>query len=158
MPGQEDQLESTEEDASQLPGGRTVRSLEYTERYEGVLPHPRILKGFEDILPGATDRILKQAEQQAAHRQHLERTVIEGDARRSDAGLIVGAILTLATIAGAFSLAAIGQLTAGLSLGGLFAAPFIAVSVYVARLRNQERIRKSIMMDPNGEAPPAAPE
>ncbi len=35
------------------------------------LPHPSELAGYEDILPGAAERIFAMAESQAAHRQRF---------------------------------------------------------------------------------------
>jgi uncharacterized membrane protein len=45
-------------------------------RFSGPLPHPEDLAKYEQVLPGAADRIIRMAEQQAAHRQNLERAVI----------------------------------------------------------------------------------
>ena len=38
-------------------------------RFSGPLPHPEDLAKYEQVLPGAADRIISMAEQQAAHRQ-----------------------------------------------------------------------------------------
>jgi uncharacterized membrane protein len=40
-----------------------------------------MLQGYEEVLPGAADRILRMAEDQAMHRQHLERTVVQSKRR-----------------------------------------------------------------------------
>ncbi len=42
--------------------------------YSGPLPHPAILKQFEDCIPGSGERILKIFEDQATHRQSLEKS------------------------------------------------------------------------------------
>lgn len=34
----------------------------YEESFEGPLPHPSILKGYEVVLPGSADRIIKMTE------------------------------------------------------------------------------------------------
>lgn len=48
--------------------GRIVRSY-----YEGPIPTPELLKGFEEILPGAADRILSMTEKEGEHRRSIQR-------------------------------------------------------------------------------------
>lgn len=38
-----------------------------------------MLKQYDEVLPGAAERILKMAEEQSTHRKQLERKVIDGD-------------------------------------------------------------------------------
>lgn len=49
------------------------------ERFSGPIPHPRILKGYEEILPGSADRILTMAENQSKHRQAIEAEVVHSN-------------------------------------------------------------------------------
>ncbi len=58
---------------SELPDSEKVteivRSISIRrEEYSGPLPQPAMLKGFEEIVPGAADRILSMAEREQAHR------------------------------------------------------------------------------------------
>ncbi len=57
------------------------------ELYAGPLPHPDTLSKFEQILPGAADRILKQAEAQTQHRIEIEKMVVSSDIKKSFWGL-----------------------------------------------------------------------
>ncbi len=45
----------------------------------GPLPSPEILANYNQILPEAAERIFLMAEQQAKHRQSVERSLIEGN-------------------------------------------------------------------------------
>jgi uncharacterized membrane protein len=45
--------------------------------FEGPLPPPSLFRDYESICPGAAERILKMAENQASHRQKLEATAFE---------------------------------------------------------------------------------
>src|SRR5438874_4006878 len=59
------------------------------ERYSlhvGPLPSPEDLGKYDIICPGAANRILTLAEKQSAHRQELERTVVQGGSARADRG------------------------------------------------------------------------
>lgn len=42
------------------------------ENYKGDIPHPSIVAGYEQMCPGATERILKMAESETYHRQQLQ--------------------------------------------------------------------------------------
>lgn len=53
-----------------------IRAAVEISRFSGPLPHPEDLAKYEQILPGAADRLIRMAEQQAAHRQNLEKAVI----------------------------------------------------------------------------------
>ena len=39
------------------------------ETFQGPIPPPNVLEAYERLVPGAAERILKMAENQAAHRQ-----------------------------------------------------------------------------------------
>ncbi|MFH1760058.1 MAG: DUF2335 domain-containing protein [bacterium] len=43
--------------------------------FSGPIPHPQILQKYNEIVPDAAARIIKMAENQATHRQDLEKTV-----------------------------------------------------------------------------------
>lgn len=58
--------------------------------YSGPIPLPGLLKGYDDIVPGAAKQILSNAMDQAQHRRRLESLTIEGNERRSDGGLYIG--------------------------------------------------------------------
>lgn len=54
------------------------------QRFEGPIPPPAVLQGYEQILPGAAERILRMAEQQAAHRHSLELKSINANISGAD--------------------------------------------------------------------------
>ena len=66
----------------------------HREIHTGPLPAPQILLQYNQIIPGAADRIIVMAEQQAIHRQNLEKIVVKSGARDSLLGLIFGLIIT----------------------------------------------------------------
>lgn len=47
--------------------------------YEGAIPHPEILRGFELQVPGSAARLIKQAEDESAHRRKLELMTIDAN-------------------------------------------------------------------------------
>lgn len=62
--------------------------------FSGPLPPPHILEGYEKIQSGAADRIIKMAEQQASHRQELEKSVIKSNIKNEHIGMWLAFTLT----------------------------------------------------------------
>ena len=52
---------------------RNSELLHLKEEYSGPIPHPNILKQFEEVIPGSADRILKMAEKEQEHRHEFEK-------------------------------------------------------------------------------------
>lgn len=72
-----------------------VNELVSSEFFEGPIPHPIILRQYEQISPGAADRILAMAERQSQHRQELEREVVRSDITNEKRGMNYSLIITL---------------------------------------------------------------
>jgi len=129
---------------------RHIATVE-TKTWSGPIPPPQTLEGYEMLVPGAADRILKLAETQTAHRIDMESTVIRGDSKRSYLGLIAGFALSTMVIAGGIYLIAIGHDWAGVGLVGLNLTGLAAVFVYGSRIR-QAALRREMTHHPH---PPA---
>lgn len=69
------------------------------EYYKGPLPHPSIVQKYEEILPGAADRIIKMAEEQAGHRQKLEKEITKSTIATEKRGMIFSFTITLLLMA-----------------------------------------------------------
>lgn len=67
--------------------------------FQGPIPPVEDFAGYERILPGAADRILKMAENQAGHRQTLERRALNGDLIKA----MMGTILAYLTFGGSMT-------------------------------------------------------
>ncbi len=85
----------------------------------GPLPHPAILQGYEDVLPGAAERIIALAEKQSAHRMGIESQVVTHESWRSWAGLCSGTAIALAFLGGSIGLTISGHEVAGAVLGAI---------------------------------------
>lgn len=66
-------------DTSQSISGGEIKkgdeSVSFVSAYQGPLPHPDTLKGFEDIIPGAANRILKMAENEQEFRHKHQKSL-----------------------------------------------------------------------------------
>jgi uncharacterized membrane protein len=107
--------------------------------YQGPLPLPAHFREYEEILPGAAERILALAERQSSHRQELEKHVMRGDGHRAWAGLIVGGVLAMACIVGGVWLVSLGSTAGGVSIATSSVVAIAAVFVYGTRSRRDER-------------------
>ena len=131
--------EDKENDSSD---NRNNRGQIIRAEFSGPLPPPVILEQYNNIVPGAAERILKMAEDQSAHRRDLESRVIKSDIFNSKLGLIFGFLIGIvAIVAGAF-IAFKGQETAGgvISISGI--AALAGVFVYGSKQRSKERQEK----------------
>lgn len=43
-----------------------------TTHYQGLVPHPDILRGLDEVVPGTSARLVKLAEEESIHRRELE--------------------------------------------------------------------------------------
>jgi uncharacterized membrane protein len=108
------------------------------ERYTGSIPHPRIVQGYEQMLPGSTDRILTLTENQRAHRIRMESAVIQADIRTQYLGLGAAFIVAVILVVGSMLLLAIGRSLEGLGAALVAAATFVGVFFVNRQLRGAE--------------------
>lgn len=92
------------------------------EMYSGPIPPPEALARYEEIQPGAADRILKMAEKQQEHRMALETKAIGGQVDQSKRGQIFGFIAIFLCIGAAVFFAVVCNMTK-------FAATFLTVTM-----------------------------
>ncbi|AGS80680.1 membrane protein, PF10097 family [Leptospira phage vB_LbrZ_5399-LE1] len=125
-----------------------------TSFFSGPIPHPEILKEYEKILPGAAERIFSSFENQSAHRQKLELTVVTANTHSQKAGTHwSGAIVFLSITCGTYLIMnghdAIGLSAIIGSLGGLV---LIFITGKYLQLRDLKKKAQSLSQ------PIAAPE
>lgn len=118
--------------------------------WEGPLPPPQALEYYEQVLPGAADRVLRMAERQVDIREARESTVrmaMEGE---------VSVQTTLAEgdrdalKRGQYLAAGISALVAGLSFAGMFLTPWAAVGFAVPLAQVAAALVRTIS---DGQAP-----
>jgi uncharacterized membrane protein len=107
--------EAPAEDIARPETTAVVRAVSI--EFRGSLPHPQILKQYDQVVPGAAERIVRLAERQVHHRHSME--------GRSQ---LFTFSLALITVLGGIGLIALGKTAEGLvplvaavaGLGGLF--------------------------------------
>jgi uncharacterized membrane protein len=117
--------------------------VERAERFGGPLPHPEVLRQYDEIVPGAANRILLMAEQQEQHRHSLEKTVVEGGDRRAWWGLWIGALVFTLFLGVSAALVFAGHGLPGVALGAIDIGGVVSAFVIGQRNQSGERIRKA---------------
>lgn len=115
----------------------------YREHYAGPLPHPEILRQFDTIVPGSAEKIIKRFVEQGEHRQHLERTVIEGDVVLARWGLFCGFVIAVLGLGSGVFLIMQGHELGGGILSSVTLASIVGAFIYGTNSRRAERTQKA---------------
>lgn len=83
--------------------------------FQGPLPPPEILAGYDKVLPGAANRIISMAEKNQSHRHSLEAKVIPSGIVSERIGQIFAFLLYLGVLASGTYLVSTGKDTVGIT-------------------------------------------
>ncbi len=106
--------------------------------YSGPLPHPDILRSFEEVIPGAAQRIFTQFEEQAAHRRLMEAKVISSGAFSQRIGTISSSLIGFIGVGGGIWLAHEGKDLIGLATAFTTLASLAGIYLYRKPKQQQE--------------------
>jgi len=106
------------------------------------LPPPEVLKQYNEAFPGCAERIVKMAEDQAHHRQSLERAVIESNVASQKSGMRYGFILCGLALIGGLALLALDKSAAGYTVLLADLTSFAGATIYLRWTQQQERESK----------------
>ncbi len=101
---------------SQAPGSQpernqilhVVRQVILQELYQGPMPHPDMLRKYEDLYPGAAKLLFDQFKTQSDHRIELEKKVIDGNIRSGRLGQWMGYSICMTALIGGGALSCFG--------------------------------------------------
>lgn len=103
--------------------------------YGGPFPPPVLLREFEDILPGAAERIFKFSEREQQHRHETEKTQVDALAMSTKAnticdiiGRVFGMLFLLFTFAAALHFSFVDK---SIEFAALFYSPSIVFALAV---------------------------
>jgi len=119
---------------------REVVSQQVTvERFQGPLPHPAILEKYNQIVPGAAERIIKMEEEQSRHRRTIEAKVIGADSWKSILGVIFAFVIALLGLLIGGYTALKGQPFFGGTVSIAIIASVVGTFIYGTQQRKQSR-------------------
>ncbi|WP_372000981.1 DUF2335 domain-containing protein [Tistrella mobilis] len=97
--------------------------------FSGPLPPPALFAHYEDVLPGAAERILALTEREQAHRHRFEADALHAEVRYSNLGMWLGAgVLIFVLIATCFC-AYIGHGEVAIAIAGLGVAGVVGAFI-----------------------------
>ena len=119
--------------------------------FHGPIPPPSLLKEYSEIEPGIPGRIMAMAEGQLAHRQSMEKQVVNSDILKSYLGhgsAFVVAIVGIVTggVVVYSSNGSVAGSAAGAAIAGMPLASIVASFLKVSSSRREERDAKSTKM------------
>lgn len=132
----------TNNESGQKNQRREVQMVKQQLHFSGPLPPPEILEKYNNVVPGAAERILKMAEKQSDHRQELEKMVISSDTLNSRRGLCFALVMGMLAIIASSFLIYNGFTTGGTILGGSYLVSVISSFIYGSQQRRSERAER----------------
>jgi len=143
--------ENAPEFLKEIPGNKRAALKVTVERHEismrrGPLPDPAELAAYNEIIPSGADRIMKMAEEQAAHRIKIESIVVRSQQSQSFIGQLFALIIALFGLGCGAFVAVSGQPVAGAALGGATLVSIVSAFLYSRKERNQESGEKRKQM------------
>ena len=102
------------------------RSLIYQklEIYQGDLPHPKILEGYNALYPDAAKRIIENGIAETEHRREMEKRYLNANIKAHNLGQILGFVIAILIIVGGIYLIlkdhqVLGSILSGVSALGV---------------------------------------
>ncbi|MBZ6068494.1 DUF2335 domain-containing protein [Aeromonas schubertii] len=124
-----------------------IKKVFVSEMHQGPLPPARAMADYEQVLPGAAERIMSMAEREQAHRHQYQnqqlsqqKEVVDSYIRQDTTGKWMGFVVAMSVLALACLMAVLGHgvlagILAGLDLVGLTAV--FVVGRYTSRNEKQ---------------------
>ena len=110
--------------------------------HAGPLPHPSVLEQYDHVVPGGAERIFKQFEVQAEHRQKIELAVIRSNTFAQRLGSVSAAAIGFMGVGGGLFLVHEGRGLEGFAAFVTALGSLVGVYVYGRRAQADERARK----------------
>ena len=98
-------------------------------QYSGPIPSPEDLGGFEQIIPGAAERILTMAEENGKHQRDMEKEVLSFSFRTVQMGQIFGLIIGILAFVTCIVALYLGSENTAMTIGGVTITGLVAVFV-----------------------------
>jgi len=106
--------------------------------YSGPLPHPAILKQYEEFIPGSAEKIIKIFEKQTNHRHFLEKKNLENSHNQIKTGQYLGFFICLSSIISGTICALYGAILPGSLFGTAGVAGLAAVFIYGSKKKEKD--------------------
>ena len=126
------------DEVERLPQEQRQVVLQKLEIYQGDLPHPDILKGYQDLDSDAAKKIIDNGIAESQHRREMEDKYLSGNIASHKLGQLFGFIIALVVIIGGIYLIATDKQIAGSILTGTTALGVIGLFTGNSQNKNKE--------------------
>ena len=126
------------DEVERLPQEQRQVVLQKLEIYQGDLPHPDILKGYQDLDSDAAKKIIDNGIAESQHRREMEDKYLSGNIASHKLGQLFGFIIALVVIIGGIHLIATDKQIAGSILTGTTALGLIGLFTGNSQNKNKE--------------------
>jgi uncharacterized membrane protein len=117
------------------PAQKRTQQQIVQQEFRGPVPPPAVLEGYENILPGAAERILSMAENDAEHQREIEKDALnyqyKENRRGQYFGIIVVALCMIAVMVALF----FGYEKAASIIGGTTVVGLVTVFVVGKKMK-----------------------
>ena len=100
-----------------------------TQQFSGPVPHPEILQGYNQVLPGAAERILTMAELDQKHQIELESSAQRLAAKEIKRGQIFALLVSISAFITSIASLILGFEKAAMVIGGTTVVGLVTVFV-----------------------------
>jgi uncharacterized membrane protein len=67
----------------------SIQTQTQVTHYQGAIPPPEILRGFEELVPGTAARLIALAEDESAHRRQVENKALDANIALQEQNVII---------------------------------------------------------------------
>jgi uncharacterized membrane protein len=136
---------------------QVLRAIATERVFQGPVPPPEYFRGYEEVLPGAADRILRMAEREQEHRIMWEQEALRAEARNSVLGMKFGFGALIILILGAMGAAFLEMQPLALALTGTVLVGVVTSFIQGRNLFGWLSGRGNVQEEPSTEAPSRNP-
>ena len=122
-----EEIDNLVDKVEKLPDEERQVVLERLEIYQGDLPHPDILEGYNRLYPDSAKRIIENGIAESEHRRKMEDKYLSGNIAAHKFGQVLGFIVALAIITSGTFLIFTGHAITGSLMTGATAVGVIGL-------------------------------
>lgn len=137
-----------QQDATGTTTSRELRVALEARSFSGPLPPPELLAQYNQVLPGAAERIFAMAEAQQSHRHSMEKTIVAANIAAQKLGALLGFFLVLIVASCGVYLIASGKPVGGLAAIVTALSSLVAVFIYGKLEQRRDLARKAQTVSP----------
>lgn len=134
----DNEVEEVIDKVEKLPEDKRQIVYQKLEIYQGDLPHPDILKGYNELYPEAAQKIIDNGIAETEHRRSMERRYLQGQINDKKLGQTLGFIIAVLIISGGVYLIMNDHQITGTIMTGISAIGVIGLFTGNSNQNNKE--------------------